>query len=101
MVRTKKGRLKSRPKEVQRECVVFRALPPGFDLGTDLDVAIDAFTTSGFRLIAEERCRVGTNHRARPVTGACAPLLRNGNFLQVGFFVVVGVVHILVTEFQL
>src|SRR5690554_7980087 len=73
----KKGRQKP-AQEVQRESVVFRALPPGVDLSAQLDVAIHAVTAAGiFRLVTKERGGVQADHRASPVAGASLPLLRS------------------------
>src|SRR5690554_7553243 len=80
----KKGRQMPALKEVQVECVEFRALPPGFDLGADLDVAINSFATAcGLGFISEEGSSVSADNRARPVARAGLPLLGDGHFPEI------------------
>src|SRR5690554_7166255 len=85
--------------EVQRESVVFRALPPGFDLGADLDVAINAFATAcGLGFIPEEGSGVGADNGARPVARAGLPLLGDGHFPEILGFGEPGAVGIAVAD---
>src|SRR6056297_2606573 len=98
------GKKRGRQKPAQRrsnESVGFRALPPGFDLGADLDISIDTFTTaSSFGFVTKEGCGVGTDNRARPVSGACLPLLGDREFTEVLGFREPGAVGIAVAHFD-